>query len=223
MYGTLMKKSPSIRAIFERYSDGNYTKDAQLYQYILKYCTKDNTLENDLVIRPWDLTDWLVDHYPEWRNLYQGRHLKKYSKIQYNLPRVKRKLDDLNSLFLLEEKTDKAQKVDTDIIIYYYTKSGNFLAWLLETDNSNLDKKATAIQKVYDILISHLSDKDTSRSVFLSEFFGRCRQEGVFIDAIYFLTSFEQARPMYNELALIESFLDVRKTLLDIYLSRVIH
>ena len=52
MYGTIMKNSPSIRAIFEVDNEGNYTNDAQLYHYILKYCTKDGTPENDIVIRP---------------------------------------------------------------------------------------------------------------------------------------------------------------------------
>jgi hypothetical protein len=215
MYGTIMKNSPSIRAIFEVDNEGNYTKDAQLYHYILKYCIKDGAPENDIAIRPWDLTDWLVGHYPEWRNRYQGSHLKKYFKIVYNLPRVKRKLDYLNSLFLLEEFTDKAQKLDAPITIYRCPKSGLFLAWLIETEDKDKQRKGTAIQKVYDILTSYLSDKDTSRSIFLHKFFQRCSQNGIFIkNGTDFLISFEQGM-IYDhpDVALIELFLNVPKSL----------
>ena len=59
MHGTKMAKSPSIRAIFERNREGNYTEDALLYQCILKYCANDEkpVIENEITIRPWDLTD----------------------------------------------------------------------------------------------------------------------------------------------------------------------
>ena len=77
MHGTMMKNLPNIRLIFERDKEGNYTKDAQLYQHILKYCAKDDTPENDIVIRPWDLTSWLVDHYPEWRTTTKAVILRK--------------------------------------------------------------------------------------------------------------------------------------------------
>ena len=134
------------------------------------------------------------------------------------MPRVKRKLGDLNSLFLLEERTDKAQKVDTAITTYHCTKSGLFLAWLIEIENMDEQRKGTAIQKVYDILTSYFSNKDTSRAIFLSKFFQRCRQKGIFIsDATYLLTSFKQVRPIYNEVALIEMFLDVPRSLYWIF------
>src|SRR5918999_1112107 len=188
-------KSPSIRAIFERNSDGNYTEDALLYQYILKYCTKDNIVENKIVIRPWDLTDWLLEHYPVYREYYQGSHFKKSKKIEYTLQRVKRKLEDLNSLFLVEESKDKAQKVDAPLVIYHITKSGHFLAWLIETESTDRQKRDMAIQNVYDILILYLTDKHTSRSIFLHKFFRQCKQSGTFIsNAPDFLISYEQVR-----------------------------
>jgi hypothetical protein len=219
MHGTIMMNSPGIRAIFERNNESNYTKDALLYQYILRYCIKDDAAtENEIAIRPWELTDWLINHYPEFRDHYHGSHIKRYSRIENTLPRVKRKLDDLNALFLVEESADKARKLDTRVTIYRCTKSGLFLAWLIETQSKDNQKKETAIQKVYDILISYVCDRETSRSIFLSKFFQRCRQKGIFIsNASDFLTSFERARPIYNDVALLELFLDVPKTLYWIF------
>ena len=213
-----MGKSPSIRAIFERNSEGNYTEDALLYQCILRYCIKDEKSENEIEIRPWDLTDWLLDHYPVYREYYHGSRFRRSKKIENTLTRVKRKLEDLNSLFLLEESKDKAKKVDAPLIIYHVTKSGHFLAWLLETESTDGEKREKAIQNVYDILISYLRDKKTSRSIFLHEFFQRCKQIGTFIsNAPDFLTSYEQFRPIYNEVALLELFLDVPKALYWIF------
>jgi hypothetical protein len=215
MHGTKMGKAPSIRAIFELDSQGNYTDDALLYQFILSYCIKDYTLaEKEISIRPWDLTGWLLDHYPVYGKYYQGSHIKRSKRIENTLPRVKRKLEDLNSLLLLEESKDKAQKVDSPLTIYHLTKSGYFLAWLIETESTDSQKKDIAIQRVYDILILYLTDKHTSRSIFLYKFFQQCKQIGVFIsNAPDFLTSYEQARPIYNDVALLELFLDVPKAL----------
>ncbi|MDQ3838881.1 MAG: hypothetical protein M3297_06390 [Thermoproteota archaeon] len=213
-----MAKSPSIRAIFERDIEGNYTEDALLYQYILKYCKNDDKPDNEIAIRPWDLTGWLVDNYPEYRNHYKGSRFRRSKKIENTLPRVKRKLEDLNSLFLLEESTDKAQKVDAPLIIYRFTKSGHFLAWLIETESTDRQKRDIAIRKVYNILISYLTDKRTSRSLFLYKFFQQCKQIGTFIsNASDFLTSYEQVRPIYDEVALLELFLDVPRALYWIF------
>jgi hypothetical protein len=164
------------------------------------------------------LTDWLLEHYPVYREYYQGSHFKKSKKIEYTLQRVKRKLEDLNSLFLFEESKDKAQKVDAPLVIYHITKSGHFLAWLIETESTDRQKRDMAIQNVYDILILYLTDKHTSRSIFLHKFFRQCKQSGTFIsNAPDFLISYEQVRPIYDDVALLELFLDVPKALYWIF------
>jgi hypothetical protein len=218
MHGKLLRNVPGINVIFQREANGIYTKDAQLYQDILRYSiiiNQDNQVNNDASFRPWDLAGWLVENNHEYKGLYQGRHVKKNYKIENTLPRIKRKINDMEHLYLIEESIiDKAKKVDTDITLYRYTKSGYFLAWLIDTENENEYRRSTAIQKVHDIVNLYLSTKDTSRSTFLSNFFQRCEEKGIFVNnPTYFLSSSGEIPPLTNELSLLELFLDVPNTL----------
>jgi hypothetical protein len=198
MHGIVMKKLPGIQAIFERDNDGNYTKDALLYQDILYYSIvieKENA-EVKGSFKERELARWLIDYNQEFINDYKGSHKRTKYKIENRLPRIKGKIADLIGMFLIQRTgTDKAQKIDYDIPLYGYTKS-------------------TAIQKVHDIVNLYLSTKDASRSIFLSNFFQRCKDKGIFVnDPTYFLNSLGEIPPLYNEVSLLELFLDVPNTL----------
>jgi hypothetical protein len=106
MHGKLLRNVPGINVIFQREANGIYTKDAQLYQDILRYSiiiNQDNQVNNDASFRPWDLAGWLVENNHEYKGLYQGRHVKKNYKIENILPRIKRKINDMEHLYLIEE------------------------------------------------------------------------------------------------------------------------
>jgi hypothetical protein len=217
MHGMVMKKLPGIQAIFERDNDGNYTKDALLYRDILYYSivTQKENAEGKYSFKERELARWLIDYNQEFVHDYKGSHKRTSYRIENRLQRIKDKIADLIAMFLIERtETVKAEKIGYDIPLYGYTKSGYFLAWLIETENKNKDRKSTAINKVHDIVNLYLSNKDTSRSIFLSNFFQRCKEKGIFVnDPTYFLSSSEEIPPLNNELSLLELFLDVPNTL----------
>jgi hypothetical protein len=171
MHGTVMKKLPGIQAVFERDNDGNYTKDAHLYQDILYYSivTEKENAEGKCSFKERELARWLIEYNQEFVNDYKGSHKRTSYRIENRLPRIKDKIVDLIGMFLIQRTgTVKAQKIGYDIPLYSYTKSGYFLAWLIDAENENEYRRSTAIQKVRDIVNLYLSTKDTSRSIFLS-------------------------------------------------------
>jgi hypothetical protein len=185
MHGVGMKETPGIAAIFQKDEEGNYTKDALLYQDILKYSIviKDENSDNNS-FRDRQLTRWLIGYNQDFVNYYKGSdsHIKMNNRIENRLPRIKAKINDLVHLCLIKiSGTTKASKVDTDIYIYKHTEFGQLLAWVIASINS--EKQADANNEVFNLLDSvffKIKDDSPSATIFYSHFFRKCRDRGLF-------------------------------------------
>lgn len=207
-----MRDSPGIKVIFERDKEGNYTKDALLYQNILHYSIdleKEKEERNSFRVR--ELARWLMTHNLEFANEFKGTNTRMSYRIENRLPRIKAKLNSLESVFLIQRVgMTKAKKIDFDIPLYKFTRSGAFLSWLIEIRNENKDVKMAATQKLFDMLDRELKTSSDSRALFLSKFFGKLVDKGTLISGIeYFLNYSIQMLPIQNELFLEHAFLNL--------------
>lgn len=183
-----MTKAPGIYPIFEKDKDGNYTKNALLYQDILRYylTINDKDLsENNHSFSLWQLGMWLLQNNNDFINLYKDLSTRNigHTRRYYNLKdHIKKNLEHLMQLQLIQlTGTRKAAKVDTDIAIYKHTELGQMLAWLIASINPN--KQANANNEIFHLLDSvffKIKEDSSSATFFYSHFFRKCRDRGVF-------------------------------------------
>jgi hypothetical protein len=98
-----MTKIPSIQLIFARGKNKNYTKEALLYQDILRYSVKELEPSVEYSFKLWDITDWLLSNNTEMANDYKSSHMSKTNKIQARIGRVGRYINSLLCLGLIAE------------------------------------------------------------------------------------------------------------------------
>jgi hypothetical protein len=146
-------KIPTIQNIFSRDKDGNYTKDALLYQDILKYSVRELESPPQYIFKKWNLIEWLISHNLEMTNDYKktaASHMTKTNKIQARKGRVDGHISVLMFLGLLGEKDRvKESKGDSMVTRYSFTRLGSIIALLLMM--SSPTKKVKAITSIYKI------------------------------------------------------------------------
>ena len=203
-----MKDSPGIKAIFERDKEGNYTKDALLYQDILHYSI---VIEDGNSFRERELARWLMTRNQEFANEFKGNKTRMNYRIENRLSRVKAKLNNLEGVFLIQRAgMTKAKKLNYDIPLFKFTRSGAFLSWLIEIQKEVKDTKMVATQKLFDMLNGELKTGSDSRALFLSKFFGKLVGKGTLVNGIeYFLNYSIQMLPIQNELFVEHAFLNL--------------
>jgi hypothetical protein len=146
-----VKEAPGLDIVFQKDSYGNYTKDSLLNQDILRYAifVKEEDLEQYFTIR--DLTKWLLQNNQEFINYFKEistRTTRYENRIDNRLPRVRSKLQIFEELRLVKiAGTRKALKSQNEVSLYRSTSEGYFLAWLIESLNS--DKRPEADDEIY--------------------------------------------------------------------------
>ncbi|MCC2647387.1 MAG: hypothetical protein K0R16_190 [Nitrososphaeraceae archaeon] len=184
----IMTKAPGIYPNFDKDKNAHYTKNALLYQDILRYyltINKKDSSENNYSFSLWALGMWLLENNNDFINLYKDLSTRNIGRTKrfYNLKgHIKKNLEHLMQLQLIQMSgTRKATKVDTDIGIYKYTELGQILAWLIASINP--DKKANANDEIFHLLDSvffKIKEDSPSATIFYSHFFRKCRDRGVF-------------------------------------------
>lgn len=185
----MMTKAPGIYPIFEKDKDGNYTKNALLYQDILRYyltIKETDSSGNNYSFSLWELGMWLLQYNNDFINFYKDPSTRNigYTRRFYNLRgHIKKNLEHLMQLQLIQVSgTRKAAKVDTaDIAILKHTELGQILTWLIASINP--DNQANANNEIFHLLDSvffKIKEDSSSSIIFYSNFFRKCRDRGVF-------------------------------------------
>ncbi len=152
----LMTKPLGIHLIFAKETNGNYTKDALLYQDILRYSVRDlEPVDNsDYLFRIWELTKWLLSENEEMSNYYKksaDSHMTMSNKIENRIIRVKKFVDMLGYLGLLGEHGQvKERKGEGMTTLYSFTEFGLIVALLILMTKAS--KKQKAIELLYRTL-----------------------------------------------------------------------
>ena len=109
------KELPRIDSIFRKKKDGNYTPDALLYQYILKYSVvlkiqnENKTYNDGSSFTVWELAGWMIVNEPNLIKKY-GVKPKNVEEIKENIQmRFKRKLNHLMDLYIIEKSGTRSQ------------------------------------------------------------------------------------------------------------------
>ena len=197
----------SIDSIFKKTSDGNYDKNALLYQDILRYSIVINTRQeyfclgndksnkdNNCSFTHWTIAKWLLENNQEFIDRYSKNSYSDKSKkerIENSQKRVKRKLNDLVNLGLIQIKSNvKQQKGNSTVPIYQHTEFGYFMAWLIE-GFQQVSKQSSnsfiSFEKLYYYLqlIFPITEDSTASIIFFSKFFKKCKEKELFVNIIY--------------------------------------
>ena len=207
---------PPINMIFERTNEiatsniETFTNTALLYQDILKYA-----IEHSNGFGFTTLGKWLIDNNREFHCYYVDSKARtpKSARLANRRQTIQQCVDILCAMDLLYVKsTRKAKKNLLQTPVYDLTREGELLAWIVkakdpyksfdlnwtlkdlneETNkvaNKPDAKRSKAIMKVFEIIDSYTSIKDSYILVFLSKFFRKCIDIGVFseiIDSFYY-------------------------------------
>ena len=182
MHGKKHKKNTGhLSIVFSKNIDGNYTRNALLYQDIIKYSIKGRYKENDnKSFRSRSLTKWLLEENKEFIDYFKDpstRHFTISNRIENRLDRVKDKVNDLIELNLIEEVgITKETKGNSSIPIYRHTVNGSLVALIIESEKSNTN----AIEDIYNLLQNHFKESPSSVDIFYSIFYDKCKGAGIF-------------------------------------------
>ena len=182
MHGKKRKKNTGhLSIIFSKNIDGSYTRNALLYQDIIKYSIKGKYKENDnKSFRSRSLTKWLLEENKEFINYFKDpstRHFTISNRIENRLDRVKDKVNDLMELNLIEEVgTTKETKGNSNIPIYRHTVNGSLIALIIESQKSNTN----LIEDIYKLLQNYFRESPSSEDIFYSLFYDKCKSAGIF-------------------------------------------
>lgn len=169
--------------IFKKNKDGSYTRNALLYQDILKYCINGKYKENDdKSFRLWKLTKWLLEANTEFINYFKELSTRNYTvanRIENRLPRIKSKVEDLVNLGLIAEiGPAKESKGTGTTTIYEFTIVGKIVAWIIES--MNIHKRQYAIDELYNLFQNNFKGNPSSTDTFNSIFYQKCKEYGLF-------------------------------------------
>jgi hypothetical protein len=209
---------PPINIIFERINGTTnsniqaFTNTALLYQDILKYA-----IEHNGAFGFTKLGNWLIDNNKEFHNYYVDFKARtpKSARLSNRRKTIQQYVDTLCAMDLLYVKSKrKAKKNPLETPIYDLTEEGELLAWIIkakdpykgfglfrwlkgrnEEKNKSPNKpdanRSKAIMKVFEIIDSYTRIKDSYILVFLSKFFRKCIDVGVFSEIIDFFYYFD--------------------------------
>lgn len=197
---------PSINMILEMKDEKLFSDIALLYQGILEYgieCADGNG------IRFTDMANWLIQTLPEFINYYSGSKAKTplNARLANRRDRIWQHFVHLFDMELVRiKRMVHAKKKEKEIIpLYELTIEGQLLAWIMKGRNpdgitdynrpirNNIiknevsmtdQKRFIAITKVSETIIQYFNIKESYVLQFLSAFFDKCFNEGVFSDII---------------------------------------
>jgi hypothetical protein len=186
---------PSVSAIFERKEDGKYTDDALLYQYILKYpilareqSSNSNVNGNlDLQVNLWGIVRWLITTLPEFQLKYPPNHVSR--TIPKVRRRIKKKLNDLSDLELLQSEKIKQNKGNGTTDKYGFTIFGQLLGWIINSidfDNScvntTINRHDVINKQIFNLLqqIFKTGGYSPTIDILASNFINNCMQRNLF-------------------------------------------
>jgi len=168
----LLTKTPSIQVIFSKYPNGIYTKDALLYQDILRFSVKELEPQEECTFKLWELTEWLISNNLEIANYYKNpsaSHMTKSNKIQARIGRVKRHLDILLYLGLIgEHSRTKESKGQGMTLVYSFTEFGLIIALLIMTTTPK--KRQKALSFLYKTFSKNFQTNPSSLDAFALSF-----------------------------------------------------
>lgn len=172
----------AISSIFTRIAkDGSYTYSAYFYQNILRYSLvlkRSHSNNRALSFTRWEITNWLTASDKDHVNQYIKNRIGRIKKT------VNIKLKNLVQLQLLEVAGNKPiAKGSGTTPSYQFTEYGYLLAWIVESFDSNASQEVIC-NEIYNQLcnISTVDDNifSTSTSIFISNFFKKCKERGAF-------------------------------------------
>ena len=187
MHGKIYKENTGyLYPIFQKDKEGNYTKNALLYQDILRYSIDGNYKENDTSFRTRNLAKWLLEENEEFLNYFKDpstQHFTISNRIENKLDRIKEKINDLIKFGLIEQSgMVKETKGNGLIPLYRFTKPGYLVAWSVESKYP--DRSENAINKIYNLMQENLRESPASNDKFFSIFYRKCRDVGLFPDIV---------------------------------------
>jgi len=182
MHGKIHEKNNGhLGIILNKGIDGSYTRNALLYQDIIRYSIKGKYKENDnKSFRSRDLTRWLLEENEEFINYFRDpstRHFTISNRIENRLDRVKSRMNHLIELNLIEEAgIVKETKGNSSILIYRYTVNGFLVAQIIEDERNNTN----TIEDIYNLLQNYYKESPSSVDIFYSIFYEKCKNAGIF-------------------------------------------
>lgn len=184
-------RNSSISTIFEKGEDSKYTRNALLYQHILKYAilvgeqpsNTDIHEKMDTQVSLWDMIVWLKKTFPEFKSKYSDKNISKTVNIQRR--RIKGKLDDLVNLELLQSEKKKQDKGDGTTDKYRFTIFGRLLGWIIDSidfDNCSINRRETINKQIFNSLhqIFKAGDYSPTIDILASNFISKCMQLKLF-------------------------------------------
>lgn len=202
---------PPINMIFEMKNKDMFSDDALLYQGILKYCIDYDDGKGVLFT---DMGNFLIKTLPEFVNYYSGSKAKtpKYAKLDNIRNRIEGRIKILLMMELvrIKEMVSGRKNEKERVPLYELTGAGQFLACIIEARDpekahvpmwhiklntrDHLEWKKSAIDHersrriagVFEIVNEYTSLKESIILKFLSAFFKKSFDEGVFGEIIDF-------------------------------------
>jgi hypothetical protein len=184
------QKNPSIQWIFEKYNETSerYSDSALLYQYILSYAIElDKEFPTNGTYKSftiWQLTGWLIDNYPIYRNEMKDipfRNMSQSNRIQNKFDGVESKVNSLKGLDLIEEKgMTKASRGKKQTMSLSFTHSGYLLASII--DSFNNEKRGGS--QIYKILEFNYKDRSSTFDYFALRLIEKYRSLDIFEELV---------------------------------------
>jgi hypothetical protein len=175
---------PSLDLIFKKDEEGHYTKDARLYQDILRYYVerKKEDPNYDGCFKHRELAKWLVNNNHEFKNRYtqdSTKHTSISNRIEHTQERTKDKLKDMVDLGLIQVIGEtKVEKGTGTTPLYQYTVDGHLLVWIVESIDPK--KRELASDEIYNWFQTMYTQDSSASSVFSLVLFRKFKEKGLF-------------------------------------------
>jgi hypothetical protein len=194
-----------LQSIFQKEDNENYSRNAQLYQDMLRYCKitlsrqerlfqgynnndddNNNNHDTNSSFTYRELASWLMEgNNEEFKHRYHNKDSQKKDKIENSQKRIKNKLSELIELGLIKSSgSRKQQKGNGTISLYKFTEFGYLLALIIESFDSS--KASSVNDEIYDLLqlMFKIKENSSSSTILYSNFFKKCKEKGVFRDIV---------------------------------------
>ena len=172
--------------MFERDSEDHSTKNALLYQDILRYGSEHPFSDG---FRFTELANWLMDNNLEFYNYYTDSlgKVSKSNRVAQRRQRIQACIDNLVTLRLLYvEDHVEALRNKEKTNLYDFTIAGYLLAWLVRNaryedsnkSNSREKTESSAVHNILDIVNSCASNIRFHGTAFITKLFQKCNESG---------------------------------------------
>jgi RNase P subunit RPR2 len=191
MHITKPIRSPTLNLIFKKDEKGNYTKDALLYQDILRYYVerKKENPNYDGSFKHRELAKWLMNNNYEFKNRYRqdsSKHTTISTRIEHTQKRTKGKLNDMIDLGIIQVVGEtKVEKGIGTTPLYQYTKVGHLFVWIVESIDT--DDRTSVDNEIYNLFVNSMfkiKENSSSYIIFYNGFFKEAKENGFFGDIV---------------------------------------